>query len=38
MDSIMFDVDGTMWDPTASVHKSWTQYLPEKEHMEIPLT
>lgn len=27
MDSIIFDVDGTLWDSTEIVAKAWTQYL-----------
>ena len=38
MDSIIFDVDGTLWDSTESVAQSWTAYLQEKEHMDITLT
>ncbi|MCI6005148.1 MAG: HAD family hydrolase [Blautia sp.] len=38
MDSIIFDVDGTLWDSTDIVAKAWTQYLREKEHMEIEIT
>ena len=38
MDSIIFDVDGTLWDSTESVAQSWTAYLREKEHMDITLT
>ena len=37
MDSIIFDVDGTLWDSTESVAQSWTAYLREKEHMDITL-
>ena len=38
MDRIIFDVDGTLWDSTDIVAKAWTQYLREKEHMEIEIT
>ncbi|MGN8630367.1 HAD family hydrolase [Blautia sp. HCP3S3_G3] len=38
MDSIIFDVDGTLWDSTDVVARAWTQYLREKEHMEIEIT
>lgn len=29
MDSIIFDVDGTLWDSTEIVAEAWTQYLKE---------
>lgn len=38
MDSIIFDVDGTLWDSTEIVAESWSKYLQEKEHMDITLT
>ncbi len=38
MDSIIFDVDGTLWDSTEIVAESWTACLQEKEHMDITLT
>lgn len=34
MDSIIFDVDGTLWDSTGIVARAWTDYLKNKEHME----
>lgn len=30
MDSIIFDVDGTLWDSTDVVAKAWTDYLRQK--------
>ena len=33
MDSIIFDVDGTLWDSTEIVAESWDEYLHNKEHM-----
>ncbi len=38
MDSIIFDVDGTLWNSTEIVAKAWTWYLQTKEHMNIELT
>ena len=38
MDSIIFDVDGTLWDSTEIVAKSWDSYLHNKEHMNISIT
>lgn len=38
MDSIIFDVDGTLWDSTGIVARAWTDYLNEKENMDINLT
>ena len=38
MDSIIFDVDGTLWNSTAIVARAWEAYLREKEHMDLPLT
>ena len=38
MDSIIFDVDGTLWDSTEIVAKSWSDYLKAEEHMDRTLT
>ena len=38
MDSLIFDVDGTLWDSTDSVAKSWTAYLKEDEHLNMEIT
>ena len=38
MDSIIFDVDGTLWDSTEIVAESWDEYLRNKEHMNITIT
>lgn len=38
MDSIIFDVDGTLWNSTEIIAKAWTEYLLEKEHIDRPLT
>ena len=38
MDSIIFDVDGTLWDSTEIVAESWDEYLHSKEHMNITVT
>ncbi len=38
MDSIIFDVDGTLWDSTEIVARSWSDYLQTEEHMDITLT
>lgn len=38
MDSIIFDVDGTLWDSTEIIAEAWMEYLREKEHMEMELT
>ena len=38
MDSIIFDVDGTLWNSTESVAKSWTGYLKNQEKIDLTLT
>lgn len=38
MDSIIFDVDGTLWNSTPIVASAWTAYLQETEHMDISFT
>lgn len=37
MDSIIFDVDGTLWDSTEIVAHAWNEYL-KSENVEISLT
>ena len=36
MDSIIFDVDGTIWDSTQSVADSWNKAI--REHSDLDLT
>lgn len=38
MDGIIFDVDGTLWDSTDEVAKSWNQVLREHTDIEPDLT
>ncbi|MDO4305586.1 MAG: HAD family hydrolase [Eubacteriales bacterium] len=38
MDSIIFDVDGTLWNSTDIVAKAWTDYLRHKENMDMEIT
>ena len=38
MDSIIFDLDGTLWDSTAIVANAWTEYLNHTERMNIVVT
>ena len=33
MDSIIFDVDGTLWDSTGIVAEAWSDYLIHTEHI-----
>ena len=35
MDSTIFDVDGTLWDSTDVVAKAWTDYLRQKEQIDL---
>lgn len=37
-DSIIFDVDGTLWNSTDIVAKSWTEYLQNEEHINMEIT
>ena len=37
MDSIIFDVDGTLWDATEIITRSWNEYIHEKEHMDMEI-
>ncbi len=38
MDSIIFDVDGTLWDSTEIVAQAWSDCLRNQEHMDIEIT
>ena len=38
MDSIIFDVDGTLWNSTEIVARSWTEYLKNKEEISMEIT
>lgn len=38
MDSIIFDVDGTLWDSTEIVAKTWTKVLAEQTDMRMIIT
>lgn len=38
MDSIIFDVDGTLWNSTEIVARSWTEYLQNTEGLDIVIT
>lgn len=38
MDSIIFDVDGTLWDSTDIVARAWTDYIRQKENLDMEIT
>lgn len=38
MDSIIFDVDGTLWDSTEIVAEAWSNYLTNTEHMNTDVS
>ena len=38
MDSIIFDVDGTLWDSTEIVAKAWTKVLAEQTDLHMVIT
>lgn len=38
MDSIIFDVDGTLWNSTEIIARAWTTYLQTQEHMDMTIT
>ena len=38
MDSIIFDVDGTLWDSTEIVAEAWNDYLTNTEHMDTDVS
>lgn len=38
MDSIIFDVDGTLWDSTDVVAKAWTDVIQQKTDLDITIT
>ena len=38
MDSMIFDVDGTLWDSTEIVAKAWTKVLAEKTDLHMVIT
>ena len=37
MDSIIFDVDGTIWDSTESVAASWNKAIRESSDLDLTL-
>ena len=38
MDSIIFDVDGTLWDSTDSVAKAWNLAIQENSSLDLTIT
>ena len=38
MDSIIFDVDGTLWDSTDSVARSWNLAIQENSSLDLTIT
>ena len=38
LDSIIFDLDGTMWDSTSSVIDSWNETISNYDEVENKLT
>lgn len=38
MDSIIFDVDGTLWDSTDIVAKAWTEVIQQKTDLDMIIT
>ncbi|MDO4276403.1 MAG: HAD family hydrolase [Eubacteriales bacterium] len=38
MDSIIFDVDGTLWNSTDIVARAWTEYLRDVENIHMDVT
>ena len=38
MDGIIFDVDGTLWDSTEAVARSWNQAIEENTDFSLSLT
>ena len=38
MDSIIFDVDGTLWNSTGITADAWTEYLNNVEHIDMKIT
>ncbi len=37
-DSIIFDVDGTLWDSTEIVARAWTEVLAAKTSLNLTIT
>ncbi len=35
-DSIIFDLDGTLWDSTQEIYNSWTKVIATREHLKVP--